>query len=209
MKQCKSCKQEIDSKATKCPHCHTDQRNWLSRHKVITGIIAVIVVFGIIGAASSGTTKTGSSNNTKTETKSSDTKPTTAGIGQAAKDGKFEFVVKGIECGKTTVGTNEFLRKDAQGQFCFLTVSVKNIGDAKQSLFSANQKLFDADGKEYSADDTATIYAAPQGSSWYSEINPGNSVEGKIVFDLPKEVTPVSAELHDSAFSGGIKVNLK
>jgi len=29
------------------------------------------------------------------------------------------------------------------------------------------------------------------------------------VFDLPKDKTPVTAELHDSAFSGGVKVNLQ
>jgi hypothetical protein len=77
-------------------------------------------------------------------------------------------------------------------------------------LFSSNQKLLNADGKQYSADDTATMYASSDGSgSWYNNINPGNSVEGTIVFDIPKDQTPVTAELHDSAFSGGVKVNLQ
>lgn len=209
MKQCKSCKQEIDPKATKCPHCHTDQRNWFSRHKVITAIIAIIVVFGIIGAASSGTTTTDSSSENKTESTSNESKPTTAGIGEPAKDGKFEFVVKSIECGKDSVGTNEFLTKKAQGQFCLLNITVKNIGDEPQSLFADNQYLFNASNQKYSADSVATTYAAPEGSTWYSEINPGNSVEGAVVFDIPKDQVPATAELHDSAFSGGIKVNLK
>ena len=35
------------------------------------------------------------------------------------------------------------------------------------------------------------------------------SVSGDIIFDIPKGVTPVTAVLHDSAFSGGVKVNLQ
>lgn len=54
-----------------------------------------------------------------------------------------------------------------------------------------------------------TAYAAPQGSTWYSDINPGNSVEGVIVFDVAKDVTPAIAELHDSSFSNGVKVALQ
>lgn len=213
MKKCNSCQQEIDSKATKCPHCHADQRNWFSRHKILTAIIVIIVLIKIgaaVGGNQTSNNQTSSSNHKQQPTTiPSNNKPQIAKIGELARDGKFEFVVKSIECGKATIGTNEFLRKDAQGQFCLLSVSVKNIGDVKQSLFSFNQKLFDAAGKEYSADDTATLYITPQGSSWYSEINPGNSVEGRIVFDIPKNVTPITAELHDSAFSYGVNVSLQ
>jgi hypothetical protein len=207
MKQCKSCKQEIDSKATKCPHCQADQRNWFSRHKVITAIVAIIVFLGIIGAASSGGNTTEKAADVSTKT-SSEPESTTAGIGQPARDGRFEFTVNSIKCGVTTAG-KDFLTKSAQGQYCLLNVTVKNIEDQSQSLFSSNQYLFDGQNRKFTADDTAGIYASPQGSSWYSEINPGNSVTGDIYFDVPKDAEVVSAELHDSAFSGGIKVNLK
>lgn len=49
---------------------------------------------------------------------------------------------------------------------------------------------------------------APSGSTWYNDINPGNSVEGVVVFDIPKDQTPTTAELHDSSPSNGIKVSL-
>ena len=41
-----------------------------------------------------------------------------------------------------------------------------------------------------------------------SEINPGNSIDGTVVFDVPVGVTPTSVEDHDSAFSGGVTVAL-
>src|SRR5437763_17098281 len=79
MKKCKSCQTEIDQKATRCPHCQTDQRNWFARHKIITGILIIIIVFGVLGAvgSKSGTstpTATDTANTTNTQT----AQPTTA-----------------------------------------------------------------------------------------------------------------------------------
>jgi len=173
------------------------------RHKVLSVILGLVVI-GIISSAAGGGSKSNNSGNKSSSSKTA----TAAKIGEAANDGKFEFTVKSVECGKTSVGS-QYLTKEAQGQFCLLSVTVKNIGDEAQSLFSTNQKLLNAQGQQYAADDTATIYAAPNGSSWYSNINPGNSVEGTIVFDIPKDQTAVTAELHDSALSSGVKVNLQ
>ncbi len=184
------------------------KKSWFARHKIMT-VILVFIVIGVIASAAGGGSKTNTSSNNSSSTSKADNKTQVAKVGEAVRDGKFEFTVKSIECGKPSVGTNQYLTKTAQGQYCLLNVSVKNIGNEKQSLFSANQKLLDAANKEYSADDTATLYAAPQGSSWYSDINPGNSVEGQIVFDVPKDVTPSIAQLHDSALSGGVKVSLQ
>lgn len=185
--------------------------NWVKKHKLLS-VIGVIILLAIIGGAAGGgnkSTNSSTSSNSSNKSTKTESKPAMAKIGEAARDGKFEFVVKGMQCGVASVGDNPYLTKTAQGQFCELSVTVKNIGNEKQSLFSANQKLLDAANKEYSADDTATLYAAPNGSSWYNDINPGNSVEGKIVFDVPKDVTPTIAELHDSAYSGGVKVSLQ
>lgn len=186
-----------------------NKKSWFARHKVLTVILAFVAIGVIISATGGGKSETTNSNGGSGTGTSQKETAKTIKIGEAANDGKFEFVAKSVQCGQPSVGTNEFLTKTAQGQYCLLNVTVKNIGNEKQSLLSSNQKLLDAENKEYSADDTATLYAAPQGSSWYNDINPGNSVEGQIVFDLPKGVTPTTAELHDSAFSGGVKVSLQ
>lgn len=198
------------------------KKNWFKRHKILTGILVLIVLGIIINLAGGGNSSTQISSNSQNQD-SEATKPQEelskkeepvkkeelASIGTAVRDGKFEFVVKSLECGKTSVGTNQYLTKAPQGQFCLLNLTVKNIGNEAQSLLSSNQYLFNDAGQKYSADDTATMYNSPNGSSWYNDINPGNSVEGAIVFDVPKDVVPTVAQLHDSAFSSGIKVNLK
>lgn len=184
--------------------------NWFKRHKILTVILAIAVI-GVIASAASGGNK--SNNNTASNgsgvTNSEDKTATIAKLNEPARDGKFEFVVKGVECGKTTIGTNQYLTKNAQGQFCLMTINVKNVGDKAQGFFGTNQKLLNAQNQQYTADDAAGVYIDQNYSTMFSNINPGNSVEGVIVFDIPKDQTPVSAELHDSSFSNGVKINLQ
>lgn len=177
-----------------------------------TVILALVVIAAIGGAVGGGDNKSNTSTNNNDGsgvTKSEDKPATTVKLNETARDGKFEFVVKGVECGKTTIGTNQYLTKNAQGQFCLMTVSVKNIGNEAQGFFGSNQKLLNAQSQQYAADDTAGAYLDQNYSTLFSNINPGNSVEGVIVFDIPKGQTPVSAELHDSSLSSGVKVNLQ
>ena len=88
-------------------------------------------------------------------------------------------------------------------------MKIKNIGDVSQSLFADNQYVYDRQGNRYSADSEASIYSGEAGSTWYDEINPGNSVSGDVIFDVPKGTRITKAELHDSAFSNGIEVDLE
>lgn len=70
MKKCKSCKVEIANDASKCSHCGTDQRGWFMRHKILTGILGLVVLFIIIGALGSsnkGNTNSGTNNQTSTD----------------------------------------------------------------------------------------------------------------------------------------------
>jgi hypothetical protein len=134
------------------------------------------------------------------------TKEKAPGIGDAVRDGKFQFTVTDVEAGKKKVG-NEYLNTKAQGQFYLVDITVKNIGDEAQIFFADNQTLFNADGQEYSADSTASIYL-DESNSFMEEINPGNTVKGTVVFDIPKGMDPSKIELHDSMLSGGVTVDL-
>jgi len=88
--------------------------------KIILIVVGIIVVLGIIGAVigGSGNSNSSSSNNSN----SNESKSTTAGIGQAAKDGKFEFTVNSFKCGQSSVG-KDFLTKTAQGQYCLIVAT--------------------------------------------------------------------------------------
>lgn len=151
-------------------------------------------------AADAGDAKAGTKGDDKPAAK-------TAKIGDPVRDGKFEFTVQKVKCGVTKVGTS-MLGEKAQGQFCLVTVKVKNIGKEPQALADSAQKAFAADGTEYSTDSAAGLYANKDQDTLFNEINPGNQVTGVLVFDIPKNVKLTKLELHDSLFSGGIDVRL-
>ncbi len=133
-------------------------------------------------------------------------------IGQPLKDGNFEFTAHSVKCGIAQVvqPDNDYLHKTAQGQYCVLSLSVKNVGDQEVPYYSRNQKLWDATPSQYGSDEAATTYyTLSSHPSNLANLNPGNSVDVSVVFDIPKGVTPVSAELHESALSAGAKVSLK
>lgn len=186
-------------------------KNWFVRHKILTGILVLVVLGVIVSAAGGGTdTSSNQANNSGSSDTSASEKSaaTTAKIGEAARDGKFEFTVTAFKCGAKTLGDNEFLREEAQGQFCVMDVTVKNIGNEAQTFFTSEQKVKNAEGQEFSNDTSAEI-AVAGGDAWVNEINPGNTAKGKVVFDVPADATIVSAELHDSSFSNGVEVSLK
>jgi hypothetical protein len=70
----------------------------------------------------------------------------------------------------------------------------------------SSQKLFVGEA-EYASDTEASIYLEDS-NTFLKDINPGNEINGTILFDLPKGAVPTSIELHDSAFSGGATITL-
>ncbi|MFE9691915.1 DUF4352 domain-containing protein [Micromonospora sp. NPDC005806] len=164
-----------------------------------TGLVALGCGAGSTDEASTSKADAGSAKG--------DAKPKTAKIGQPARDGKFEFTVKSSKCGVTKIGT-DLIGAKAQGQFCLVTVNVKNIGKESQMFDGSSQKAYAANGTEYSADGGAAIYANKNAETFLNDINPGNQVTGVVVFDIPKNVKLAKLELHDSPFSGGVTVSL-
>ncbi|SDS04565.1 protein of unknown function [Paraoerskovia marina] len=212
-------------------------KSWFARHKILTGIggvIVLIIAVNVLGgggddgdvAATTGDATAVEESAVESEDAAADTADTadaedapkeeapkeepaetTPGIGDAVRDGKFEFTVTGVETGVASVG-NEYLSQEAQGQYVLVSMSVENIGDESQYFFGDNQSLTDTEGRTHSADSSASIYLE-ESDSLATEINPGNSVDGIVAFDVPADAVPATIDLHDSAFSGGIVVTLK
>jgi hypothetical protein len=130
-----------------------------------------------------------------------------AGLNDPVRDGKFEFTVSKIDCGKTKVG-GAYMNEQAQGMFCLINLTVKNIGKEAQLFSGSEQKTYDASGTEYSNDTGAEIVANEKTATFLQEINPGNQVKGVLVYDVPKGTKLTEMELHDSSFSDGVRVKL-
>jgi hypothetical protein len=131
----------------------------------------------------------------------------TAGLGDAVRDGKFEFTVTKVDRGVKQVG-GDLVGEKAQGRFVLVHVTVKNIGDKSQLLDDTSQTVRDTQGREFDADSMAAM-VIDGNDVFLNEINPGNTVKGVLVYDMPKDAVPASIELHDSMFSGGVTVGLR
>jgi hypothetical protein len=170
-------------------------------------LLAVIALIVIIVIATSGGDENGSSSSSSDGGSSSGGSAEAVGLNQAVRDGKFEFTVTGVDCSKNTLGTDP-VSTQATGVFCLVNVSVANIGDQAQTLDSTSQYGYDAAGKKYSTDTEAAFYLENAGSTLFEQLNPGTSVDGVLIFDVPAGTQLTKLELHDSMLSGGVTVNL-
>lgn len=175
-------------------------------------VVAIVFALGFInmvaGGGGSTDQQTAGNQEEQQEEEQQEEEEKVAKIGEAARDGKFEFTVQGIDCGRKQIG-GQYVNEQAQGQYCLLTVKVKNVGDRSQSLAASNQYLYNEQDQQYAADFEATTTLNLNETHIFEDINPGNALTKKIVFDVPEDANIVRAELHDSAFSGGVTVNLE
>ncbi len=176
--------------------------------KISKYLLLGFVVLGVIGMFVPDTASNSETNTVKTEvSKSPSSKPTrekdsTPTLGSKVRDGKFEFVVKSIQCGIHSVGTS-WSRENAMGEFCKVNLTVTNIGKESQMFFDSNQTLIDSQDREF---DSKSIIGSQDSDMWLSNINPGLTLSGSIYFDVPVGTKVKAIELHDSMFSGGVKV---
>lgn len=124
----------------------------------------------------------------------------------SVRDGKFEFTVTGMETA-TELGEAPFA-EEAQGKFLLISISVANVGDEPRMLTASSQKLYDADGREFKAESSMAALGLDDYKTFLENINPGNGVDGILVFDIPEDAIPDKLELHDSMFSGGASISL-
>jgi eukaryotic-like serine/threonine-protein kinase len=129
-----------------------------------------------------------------------------AGVGEPVRDGQFEFVVRSVRCGVGSVGEG-LGRKQPLEQFCLVALSVENTGGEGRAFGGGHQYLFDRAGKRHDPDLDATVRHGG-GRLLSTHLNPGQRLDGDLVYDVPDPIELARMELHDSPFSGGVGVEL-
>lgn len=208
MKKCKSCQSEIDDKAKKCPKCQADQRNWFAKHKILTGVL-VIILIAIISSSSgnknkgTNTTTTQGSNNKTTQTES------IGKIGEAVTANDLSFTATDISKAKSL--GNSYSKKEAQGTFNIITLTIKNTGKETVTIDSSMLKVTDSQGRkfDYSIEgQTAKGLAQGKVDLFLQQVQPGLSVTGDIVFDLPDDATDLKLLVKGSMFGTEKQISL-
>jgi len=97
-------------------------------------------------------------------------------------------------CGVPQIG-DEYFNKEPLGQNCIGTIEVKNASKKPTTWDGDNQTLIDTEDNEYSPDNSAWAYLDAN-NSLLEEINPGNSVTGRVAWDVPKKTKPFGLLSH-------------
>jgi hypothetical protein len=126
--------------------------------------------------------------------------PGAAGIGDPVRHGDFTFTVTAVEDGPPYLGgPPTFLQP--RGQFVLVHVTVRNDGASPRLFAEEYQYLIDDAGQRSEG-------YIDRGDLFQADINPGNTVEGTLVFDMASDAVPAWIELHASPSSGGFWVAL-
>ncbi len=175
----------------------------------VVAVAAIAVLFGVGAAAgmrgSGGPAGAGTTSSAPPPAPVHDDAP---GLDEAVRDGRFEFEVSGVDCSRTTIG-RENLKRTADGKYCVVSLSARNVGASGQYFVGRAQKAFDSAGGEHDTSELAGIYANQDTRAFLQRLDPGERVAGKLVFDVPKTVELTGLELHDSLLSDGVRVNLR
>lgn len=129
----------------------------------------------------------------------------TVSLGQAGRDGAFEFTVNRVDCGVAQIG-DSFVNQTAVGQFCLAELTVRNAGNRPATFADALQRAYGPDGDRYAADSAAGILANAEQQLFQNQINPGNRVTGVVVYDIPRDSHIAELELHESEHTAGLRV---
>lgn len=133
--------------------------------------------------------------------------PTTPGLNTPVTVGAFEFTAIDVKDAGTTVGSS-VLKQTAQGTYLQVDLKIANTGNKAETFIVNDVKLVDAAGKTYDADPTATLYASPSSNAWVAAINPGNAIQGPVLFDVPAGTKAASIQVSDNLFSAGKTIRL-
>ena len=102
----------------------------------------------------------------------------------------FRITVTDVRLHRTRLDKrNGAAYRPKNGQFVLVYVTAKNVGKQPAIMSATASQLIDAQGRSYNAG--VYLGGADQGLDQYQQ--PGTSVRGWMAFDVPAEVTSVSA----------------
>lgn len=212
------------------------KRNWFARHKILTGLFGLVAVAVIGAAATAGASSPDPRPTTaavsqpagdaaakssgavdsappatpasQKATKKAAPKPAekTPGIGTPVKSGDLQFTVTKVVRDQKQVG-DDFMAQKAQGSYTLVHVTVRNVGNDSETLLDSDQKIKDADSKTYSPDSGAEL-AMDNNDVWLAQINPGNAVDGVLVYDMPVGVKATAIDFSGGLFKDSATVHL-
>jgi hypothetical protein len=175
----------------KCSTCTGAGRRARSR----SGLRAVLAVLLVVGVLAIPTlVQTLSEREERRPPASITADPAAAAVGEEVSDGSLDFTVRSFTCEPVVAGPTT--------RRCLVVVGATNQGSAPEGLFGGLQFLVDAAGRRHGPEED---FPAP----FLEVLNPGESGELTLAFDVPVGIPVEEAELHGRPASLGARVRLE
>lgn len=177
--------------------------------RLVGGLLALVASGVAIYVVSSGAESPApqSTNSAAAVDTAPDSVPPTWPTGVTAREGTLSITVAKTECGVTQVGPPD-LPAPAEGEFCLISMSVRNTGPELRLLNPGAQRAIDQNGRFHRVAEQAAVLINDQHPALLDELPPGETREGVLPFDVPKGVRLTDFLLHESPHSTGVRVPL-
>lgn len=218
MNNCKACGKEIAKGVKKCPHCGKDQRSFFMKHKILSGIL-ILVVLGMFGAIlGDGNEERGSSESSKAkqeieledgevgeveeveevaEEAEEVAEEEIHQVGEGFESGELGIVINSVE-EKTKLGSgNQFIDDvTTEGKFIVVGAKISNNDKESRTLSSMMFKLRDDQDRKFEASsDFEVMMILDDNNLFLEEVNPGMSRTGIFVFEVPADIVEYDLEV--------------
>lgn len=159
------------------------KQNWFMRHKIITGILTVVIVLIVLGAFAGGsgnnttnTAGTSSENSASNSPTVAEQKDLTPKVGDVTKLGDREFIVNSVK----RSGAFGYNTPKSGKEYVIVNVTIRNLGKDEISYNPFDFKVQDANGAQESE-----TFASLDDSLNSGTLAPGGKVTGSMPFEVP------------------------
>lgn len=170
------------------------------------GFIGIFLLMAIVGILAGGsddsatpvavTDTAADAPEAKKEDKKEEAPPASTGLGQEVEVGDVFFTAHGTSTAQNIGGEYGV---NAQSMFLIVEVTVRNEKDEALMVDSSFFKLMSGE-RTYDSDGGAGIYANEDTNFFLDKINPGVSVTGNVVFDIPADLADPKLQVQTGFF---------
>lgn len=189
-KQCPKCKKEVPVNAKTCEFCNADLRDWIYKHKILTGVAIFIVL--VIIANTGNSTKDSTFSNQKNISQSASNTNTTAenkaeevnklpGVNEEAIVDTLKIKVLKVSNLGQKISQPYLGPITTQGKFIRIDFEVENTG--KEAEYMGTMEIIDSESRVFSESDKKFTILSTE-ANFLDKFNPNVKTKYSTVFDV-------------------------